>query len=67
VHLLLGCRDFPRLTADADITPAKEVDNLKNLAKALNTLKAKVFTTSVPQGLPFDCSAQKLEQSEIWK
>jgi hypothetical protein len=70
-YVLIGAlaarlQGFPRMTADADITPAKEVDNLKNLAEALQTLKAKVFTTSVPEGLPFDCSAQNLKQSGIW-
>ncbi len=57
---------LPRLTADADITPATDVENLENLAKALQQLQARVFTEKVPEGLSFDCSAQNLQQAEIW-
>jgi hypothetical protein len=57
---------FPRLTADADITPARDLENLKRLAAALRDLKARVFTESVPEGLAFECSAQTLSQSEMW-
>ena len=57
---------FPRLTADADITPATDKENLEKLSSALKQLKAKVFTESEPKGLPFDCSAKNLKQSEIW-
>lgn len=54
------------MTADADITPARGVDNLERLAKALRDLDAKVFTESVPEGLKFDCSAQALARAEMW-
>src|SRR6476661_8887171 len=47
---------FPRLTADADITPAGDKPNLVRLAAALNDLDARVYTESVPAGLAFDCS-----------
>jgi hypothetical protein len=57
---------FPRLTSDADITPAVDYNNLENLANALQKLKARVFTESVPEGLPFDCSAQNLKQAKRW-
>ena len=39
---------FPRLTADADITPARDRDNLSRLAAALRELNARVFTEAVP-------------------
>jgi hypothetical protein len=39
---------FPRLTADADITPARDRDNLERLAAALRELDARVYTESVP-------------------
>jgi len=51
---------FPRVTADADITPARDPENLARLAAALRELQARVYTESVPEGLPFDCSAQAL-------
>ena len=57
---------FPRLTADADITPARDRDNLNRLAAALRELGARVFTEGVPEGLKFDCSAQTLSLAETW-
>ena len=57
---------FPRLTADADITPSRTKDNLERLAKALRRLKAKVYTESVPEGLAFDCSATRLGRADMW-
>lgn len=57
---------FPRVTADADITPADDIANLRKLAKALNELHAKVYTESVPEGLAFDCSAETLKRAEMW-
>lgn len=57
---------FPRLTADADITPADDPDNVKRLAKALRELRAKVYTESVPEGLAFDCSAKTLGRAVMW-
>lgn len=70
-YVLIGAlaarlQGFPRVTADADITPARGVDNLERLAKALRDLDAKVFTESVPEGLKFDCSAQALARAEMW-
>ena len=57
---------FPRLTADADITPAGDKPNLERLSAALNDLAAKVYTESVPEGLPFDCSAATLARARMW-
>lgn len=57
---------FPRLTADADITPAEDKPNLDRLARALNELNAKVYTESVPEGLPFDCSSAILRRARMW-
>jgi hypothetical protein len=57
---------FPRLTADADVTPARDRDNLTRLAAALRELDARVFTEAVPEGLKFDCSAQSLSRAEMW-
>ena len=57
---------FPRLTADADITPAMDAQNLERLANALRELDAKVFTEGVPQGLDFDCTASTLARAGMW-
>lgn len=57
---------FPRLTSDADITPAADIRNLEKFAKALRKLRTRVFTESAPEGLPFECSAQNLKQAERW-
>lgn len=57
---------FPRLTADADITPAHDPENLKRLSQALRELEARVFTETVPEGLPFDCSPSMLARADLW-
>lgn len=57
---------FPRLTADADITPAGDKRNLERLAAALKDLNAKVYTDSVPEGLAFDRSAAALSRASTW-
>jgi hypothetical protein len=57
---------FPRLTADADITPERSRPNLIALAAALRELEARVFTEAVPEGLPFDVSAETLARAELW-
>jgi len=57
---------FPRATYDADITPAKDPDNLQRLAAALRELDARIYTEQIPEGLTFDCSPQMLSRAEIW-
>jgi len=57
---------FPRMTADAHITPARDRDNVKRLAAALRELDARIYTESVPEGLPFDCSAAMLVRADLW-
>ncbi len=57
---------FPRATADADITPAGDDENLMRLAAALKDLDARVFTDAVPEGLPFDWSAAALKRAALW-
>lgn len=57
---------FPRVTADADITPARDAENLRGLASALRELDARIFTETVAAGLPFDISAKALERADLW-
>jgi hypothetical protein len=70
-YVLIGAlaarlQGFPRLTADADITPAADPRNLERLAAALKELRARVFTERIPEGLPFDCSRQTLGRASMW-
>jgi hypothetical protein len=57
---------FPRMTAGADITPARDMDNLKRLADALVELNARIYTEAIPEGLAFDISAKMLDRAQIW-
>jgi len=57
---------FPRLTADADITPDRSRDNLEKLASALVELEARVCTDTVTEGLAFDCSPEMLSRADLW-
>ncbi len=57
---------FPRMTADADLTPKRTPENLERLAAALRGLDARVYTESVPEGLAFDCSAAALGRADLW-
>ena len=70
-YVLIGAlaarlQGFPRLTADADITPSRDRDNLERLGRALRELGARVYTEAVPEGLAFDCSASMLARAEMW-
>ena len=70
-YVLIGAvaarlQGFPRMTADADITPAREPENLRRLAAALRELDARVDTESVPEGLTFDCSPATLGRADLW-
>ncbi len=57
---------FPRATYDADITPARNPQNLHRLAAALRELDARIYVDKIPEGLPFDCSPQMLARGDIW-
>lgn len=70
-YVLIGAlaarlQGFPRLTADADIAPSRDAGNLRKLAAALRELDARVYTESVPEGLPFDVDARALARSDLW-
>jgi len=70
-YILVGAvaarlQGFPRMTADADITPATDAENLGRLAAALRDLEARIYTESVPDGLPFDFSAESLSGALFW-
>ena len=70
-YVLIGAlaarmQGFPRVTADADVTPANDPANLQQLATALRELNARVYTEAVPEGLAFDCSAAMLSRATMW-
>ena len=70
-YILVGAtaarlQGFPRVTTDADITPATDMANLKRLAAALRDLRAGVYTEGVPAGLPFSCDAETLSRANLW-
>jgi hypothetical protein len=70
-YVLIGAlaarlQGFPRITADADVTPASDADNCHALARALRELDARIFTESVTQGLPFDWTGSALRGSATW-
>ena len=70
-YVLIGAlaarlQGFPRMTADVDITPSREPDNVRRLAAALRDLDARIYTDTVPEGLPFDCSAAMLGRGDLW-
>ncbi len=51
-YVLIGAlaarlQGFPRMTADADITPARDRENLDRLAAALSELNARVYKKTV--------------------
>lgn len=57
---------YPLATYDTDMTPEQTRENLTRLAAALRALDARVYTASIPEGLPFDCSAQTLARASVW-
>src|SRR2546422_4940048 len=61
----LGARmhGFPRITADADITPARDPANLERLSPALRELEAKIYTEAVAGGLAVDCTPPMLARA----
>lgn len=70
-YVLIGAlaarlQGFPRMTADMDITPSPEPDNLTRLTAALRELDARIYTETVPEGLAFDVSPAMLLRAAVW-
>jgi len=55
----------PVMATDADICPAREGENLEQLARALVELRARIRTPGVPEGLAFACDATFLSRIEV--
>lgn len=56
----------PYLTTDVDVVPANDRRNLEHLSDALHELHAKVWSSSEPEGILFDHSAESLERVSTW-
>ena len=56
----------PYVTTDLDVVPDTAPDNLERLSDALSELRARVWTESDPDGVPFDHDAASLAASRIW-
>lgn len=56
----------PYPTEDVDVTPERSAENLERLSRALTALGAKVYTSDVPEGLPFSHNADSLGSSAVW-
>ncbi|HEY6628177.1 MAG TPA: hypothetical protein VI193_04265 [Acidimicrobiia bacterium] len=59
-------RGAPFLTQDIDVTPSTDRANLERLALALKDLKARLRTTTEPDGFPFPFDSALLESADIW-
>lgn len=56
----------PYLTTDVDVVPAADQENLERLSAALGEMHARVWTSSEPDGSPFDHSAGSLVAVRVW-
>lgn len=70
-YVLIGAtaarlQGFARVTADADISPSRDADNINRLAKALRELNARIFVDGLAAGIPFEIDAVSLSRAEIW-
>jgi hypothetical protein len=55
----------PTITVDLDICPAHDRENLARLARALQSVGARIRTKDAPEGLPFACDAAFFEQIDL--
>jgi hypothetical protein len=55
----------PAFTGDADICPARTLDNLERLARTLRDVDARIRNTDVPQGVEFACDATFLARMSV--
>ncbi len=56
----------PYVTTDIDVVPEIERNNLARLSDALRELRARVWTSSEPDGLAFDHDAESLAMAPTW-
>ncbi len=56
----------PIATQDVDICPDRSEDNMERLARALQEMDARVYTSEHPDGFPFATDATMLKRNDIW-
>ena len=56
----------PYVTTDIDVVPSADPENLGRLSGALDAMKARVWTASEPDGIPFDHDATSLAAVSVW-
>lgn len=56
----------PLATQDADVCPARDLENLDRLAAALRDLDARLETPDRPEGVSFPYDGKFLGQVEVW-
>lgn len=56
----------PLRTADMDVTPSLDRENLERLGGALRELHARLRVPGVPEGLQFDPMADTLQRGTVW-
>jgi len=56
----------PLVTREVDITPSRSRDNLTRLSAALKELNARIRTSEMPEGIPFDHDAESLERLQVF-
>lgn len=57
---------YPLNTADLDVTPARDPDNIERLATALRDLDARLRLSDDTKGLEFPIDADYLSRAESW-
>jgi hypothetical protein len=56
----------PYVTTDVDVVPERSEENLRRLSEALRAMHARVWTSSEPEGIPFDHDAHSLGETNVW-
>ena len=56
----------PLRTADIDVTPSLDRENLERLGGALRELEARLRVPGIPEGLQFDPMADTLGRGTVW-
>lgn len=56
----------PTTTRDLDLVPRSDIENMARLSDALRALEARIRTSGVPDGLPFNHDAASLLRGQIW-
>ena len=54
------------VTTDLDITPASGEDNLERLSAALRSLRARIRSDGLPDGLVFSHDGSSLANADVW-